>query len=83
MFRAREEDFSKRNKTRLELWEEHLKDPLAAQDVRSDVTVVGRGPHPPRNGMSLGVTGRTASSSFEKSVDAPEGAGSVWAKHPS
>ena len=29
---AREEDVSKRNKTRLELWEEHLKDPTAALD---------------------------------------------------
>ena len=29
---AREEDISKRNKTRLELWEEHLKDPVAALD---------------------------------------------------
>ena len=29
---AREEDISKRNKTRLELWEEHLKDPIAALD---------------------------------------------------
>ena len=29
---AREEDISKRNKTRLELWEEHLKDPKAALD---------------------------------------------------
>ena len=29
---AREEDISRRNKTRLELWEEHLKDPIAALD---------------------------------------------------
>ena len=29
---AREEDISKRNKTRWELWEEHLKDPIAALD---------------------------------------------------
>ena len=29
---AREEDISKRNKTRLELWEEHLKDSIAALD---------------------------------------------------
>ena len=29
---AREEDISKRNKTRLELWAEHLKDPIAALD---------------------------------------------------
>ena len=29
---AREEDISKRNKTRLELWEEHLKDPIVALD---------------------------------------------------
>ena len=29
---AREEDMLKRNKTRLELWEEHLKDPIAALD---------------------------------------------------
>ena len=29
---AREEDISKRNKTRLELWEVHLKDPIAALD---------------------------------------------------
>ena len=29
---AREEDMSRRNKTRLELWEEHLKDPIAALD---------------------------------------------------
>ena len=29
---AREEDISKRNKTRLELWEERLKDPTAALD---------------------------------------------------
>ena len=29
---SREEDISKRNKTRLELWEEHLKDPIAALD---------------------------------------------------
>ena len=30
--RAREEDNSKRNKTRLELWEQNLKDPIAALD---------------------------------------------------
>ena len=30
--RAREEDISTRNKTRLELWEGHLKDPIAALD---------------------------------------------------
>ena len=29
---AREEDTSSRNKTRLELWEEHLKDPIVALD---------------------------------------------------
>ena len=29
---AREEDISKKNETRLELWEEHLKDPIAALD---------------------------------------------------
>ena len=29
---ARGEDVSRRNKTRLELWEEHLKDPIAALD---------------------------------------------------
>ena len=29
---AREEDISRRNKTRLELWEEHLKDPIVALD---------------------------------------------------
>ena len=29
---ACEEDISRRNKTRLELWEEHLKDPIAALD---------------------------------------------------
>ena len=29
---AREEDISKRNSTRLELWDEHLKDPIAALD---------------------------------------------------
>ena len=29
---AREKDISKRNKTRLELWGEHLKDPIAALD---------------------------------------------------
>ena len=29
---AREEDISRRNKTRLELWDEHLKDPIAALD---------------------------------------------------
>ena len=29
---AREEDISRRNQTRLELWEEHLKDPIAALD---------------------------------------------------
>ena len=29
---AREEDISRRNKMRLELWEEHLKDPIAALD---------------------------------------------------
>ena len=29
---AREENISKRNKTRLELWEEHLKGPIAALD---------------------------------------------------
>ena len=29
---ARGEDISKRNKTRVELWEEHLKDPIAALD---------------------------------------------------
>ena len=29
---AREEDISRRNKTRLELWGEHLKDPIAALD---------------------------------------------------
>ena len=29
---ARNEDISRRNKTRLELWEEHLKDPIAALD---------------------------------------------------
>ena len=29
---AREEDTSRRNKTRLELWEEHLKDPIVALD---------------------------------------------------
>ena len=29
---AREEDISRRNKTRLELWEEHFKDPIAALD---------------------------------------------------
>ena len=29
---AREEDISKRNETRLKLWEEHLKDPIAALD---------------------------------------------------
>ena len=29
---AREEDISRRNKTRLELWEEQLKDPIAALD---------------------------------------------------
>ena len=27
---AREEDTSRRNKTRLDLWDEHLKDPIAA-----------------------------------------------------
>ena len=30
---AREEDNAKRNKTRLELWEEHLKDPIAALEM--------------------------------------------------
>ena len=30
---VREEDISKRNKARLELWEEHLKDPIAALDI--------------------------------------------------
>ena len=30
---AREEDISKRNKTRVELREEHLKDPIAALDM--------------------------------------------------
>ena len=29
---APEEDFWRTNKTRLELWEEHLKDPIAALD---------------------------------------------------
>ena len=29
---AREEDISRRIKTRLKLWEEHLKDPIAALD---------------------------------------------------
>ena len=29
---AREEDISRRNKTRLELWEEHLKGPIVALD---------------------------------------------------
>ena len=29
---AREEDISRRNKTRSELWEEHLKDPVVALD---------------------------------------------------
>ena len=29
---AREEDISRINKTRFELWEEHLKDPMAALD---------------------------------------------------
>ena len=29
---AREENISRRNKTRLELWEEHLKDPIASLD---------------------------------------------------
>ena len=29
---AREQDISRRNQTRLELWEEHLKDPIAALD---------------------------------------------------
>ena len=29
---AREEDISRRNQTRLELWEEHLKDPIVALD---------------------------------------------------
>ena len=29
---AREEDISRRNKTRLELWEEHLKGPIAPLD---------------------------------------------------
>ena len=29
---ANEEDISRRNKTRLDLWEEHLKDPIAALD---------------------------------------------------
>ena len=29
---AREEDIFKRNKMRLKLWEEHLKDPIAALD---------------------------------------------------
>ena len=32
---AGEEDISRRNKTRLELWEEHLKDPIAALDKAS------------------------------------------------
>ena len=32
---AREEDISKRKKTLLELWEEHLKDPKAALDKAS------------------------------------------------
>ena len=32
---AREEDISRRNKTRLELWEEHLEDPTAALDKAS------------------------------------------------
>ena len=33
---ARKEDISRRNKTRLELWEEHLKDPIVthAEDTR-------------------------------------------------
>ena len=29
---AREEDILRKNKTRLEMWEEHLKDPIAALD---------------------------------------------------
>ena len=32
---AREEDLSKRNKMRLELWEEYLKDPIAALNKAS------------------------------------------------
>ena len=34
---AREEDISRRNRTRLELWEEHLKDPIAALDKAIEV----------------------------------------------
>ena len=31
--RAREEDISKKNNTRLEFWEKHLKDPIASLDM--------------------------------------------------
>ena len=34
---GREEGISKRNKTRLELWEEHLKDPIAALEQSIEV----------------------------------------------